>query len=532
MYRPSVRGGEIQSHGLPCRSGRPTTMPMADGVARITELFRRALADYDMLTGVGRLLVAVSGGQDSLAMLQMLCELPPRQRPQLVVAHFNHHMRPEADADQQFVCDTAAALGCEYVTGGEAVVAYSEQHGLNLEVAGHRLRHEFFRQQADATHCDRIALGHTATDVAESLLMNLLRGAGIEGLASIAPTRERLIRPLIYLTREQTGHFCQVRGLQFRTDSTNLDADRHHRNHIRHHLMPLLERDYGPGVEQALLRAALAVRDELQWTEEHVCQALESCQKPSDSGLCLSVEAAAALPAGLLHRVLRKALSNSGAKVRTLRWEHWQSMANLIVGQSGSGQVDLPDDWTARREYDRFLVEPTRPMPRCPLWHESIRLAIPGETKLPDGRCVTIERHSGTPDCFPRSDEPCAVMDADAAGIELYLRQIKPGDRLVPLGMNGSKKVSDLLTDEKVPVHRRSLTLALVDADDRLLWLVGHRLSQLVAIGPSTTKHYRVHLTEPEVGPAIEAAPDSQARFKPARESERNTERETDCSSE
>jgi tRNA(Ile)-lysidine synthase len=382
------------------------------------------------------------------------------------------------------------------------VAAYAEQHGMNLEAAGHRLRHEFFRKQAEANGCDKIALGHTATDVAETLMMNLLRGAGIEGLAAIAPVRDRLIRPLVYLTREQTGQFCLARGLQFRTDCSNLDAKSSRRNHIRLHLMPLLEQNYGPGVQQALLRAALAVGDELEWTEEYVRQALERCRMPSDGPLCFSVEAAAALPPGLLHRMLRTALAESGAKIRRFQWEHWHGMSNLIYGESGSGQVDLPGGRLARREYDRFLVEMAREERQQPAPPDGIRLQVPGETKLPDRRCVSIVRVDGVPDSFPGPREPCAVMDADAVGTEMYLRAVKPGDRLVPLGMTGAKKVSDFFTDEKVPARCRGGTMAVVDADDRLLWLVGHRLSQLVAVGRHTRQHYRVRL----VGSTDEAA--------------------------
>ncbi len=467
---------------------------MAERIALITELFRRALSDFAMLAPGDRVLVAVSGGQDSVALLHLLRDLPAADQIELVVAHYNHGLRPEAPAEEQFVRQMAVELGCEAVTGGDDVRAYVEENALNLEAAARELRYRFLAEAAAARGCSRIAVGHTATDVAETLLMNLLRGAGIEGLAAIAPVRDNIIRPLIYLSREQTAEYCQAQGLDFCFDSSNADTENYHRNHIRHHLLPVLERDYGPGVVQALLRAALTVRGELEWTDRCVREALARCRADESGPVDLDVAEAAKLPAGLLVRVLRLACTEAGVDIRSFGWEHWQGMANIIYGEAGSGRVGLPGGMEARRQYDKFSIGAAAEPAAEPMRIAQTVLKIPGETNLPGGLRVIIDVRDEPPPQLPAADAACAVLDAQAAGDELYVRSVRPGDRFTPLGMTGTRKVSDFLIDEKVPAELRSGVPAVVNAADEILWLAGYRISQRAAVRADTQSFYYLRI--------------------------------------
>lgn len=469
---------------------------MAEAMALTTELFRRALRDFEMLSAGDRVVVAVSGGQDSVALLGLLHELPPGSCAGVVVAHYHHGLRAEADAEEQFVGKLAARMGYEAVTGRGDVGRYAEEEGLNLEAAARQLRYEFLREAAAETDCSRIAVGHTASDLAETLLMNLLRGAGLDGLASISPVRGEVIRPLVYVSRSQTAEYCHVRGLDFYTDASNADTETYYRNHVRHHLLPALERDYGPGVEQALLRMALAARAELEWTESHVQRALADCRSDEEAPVALRVSIAAQLPAGLLNRVLRLAISQAGLDTRSLGWEHQEGMANLIYGEAGSAQIDLPDGFVARRQYEAFVVEKACEGPEEAAEGFQVWLKIPGQTKLPDGRSVIVTVHKTAPTHLPAADAPEAVLDAKAAGARLGVRTLRPGDRFIPLGMEGTRKVSDFLIDEKVPAQDRAGVVAVVDADDKILWLVGLRIGQAAAISDDTRAHYHLRLSD------------------------------------
>lgn len=459
-----------------------------------TRAFRRALSDFDMLRQDETVLAAVSGGQDSVALLDLLCQISAQMDLQIVAAHYNHLLRPAADEDQKFVKKLAQEKGCEVVTGRGDVETYASEEGMNLEAAARKLRYRFLENMADEIGADRIALGHTASDLAETLMMNVLRGAGMRGLASIPPTRGRIIRPLVYVTREQTAEYCANRELSFRTDPTNLDTD-YTRNRIRLELLPDLEDEYGPGVVEALTRTALAARQELEWTEPQVAEAWERCRPDTAAVETLLVPEAQELARGLLVRVLRKMCRAAGLEVRQMQWEHWTGMADLLSDESGTGRISLPGDWRARREYDKFMLErPRNILPDCGAF--DIMLKIPGTTELPGSRIVQIHKEDTVPDNFPGATQPEAVLDANRAGSKLRVRTLEPGDTFVPLGMDGTKKISEFFIDEKVPARKRRRAAAVVNADDRILWLIGHRISQLAAVTEDTNEVYHVRILE------------------------------------
>ena len=362
-------------------------------------------------------------------------------------------------------------------------------------MVGHELRYAFFADAAREHNCAAIALGHTGSDLAESLLMNILRGAGVDGLASIQPKNGPYIRPLVYVTRAETAAYCRAHELAYRSDETNLDTGTT-RNRVRERLMPALEAEYGPGVESALLRAALAARAEVEWTAPLVAEAAERClvdSSPAGIGTTLDVMRATELPQGLLVRVLRYACEQAGLPIREIGWEHCRLMANIIRGECGSGAVSLPGGFQARRSYDRFSIGPAgTPAPPEPF---AVELQVPGETELPGGRRIVVTEHIGRPGEWPDATGMEAVFDAAAVGGCLRARGLRPGDRLAPLGMQGSKKVSDILVDAKVPAAQRAGLVCITDCRDSILWLPGLRMSRDAAITETTTSYYRVRLT-------------------------------------
>ncbi|MFO7946104.1 MAG: tRNA lysidine(34) synthetase TilS [Armatimonadota bacterium] len=459
---------------------------------QFTDNFERAVSDFCMLSEGDRVLAAVSGGQDSVALLGLLCEIRPAMDLHIVVAHYNHTIRPDADEDEQFVKELARERGCRVVAARDDVAGYAERHGMNLEAAARKLRYSFLKETAIDSNMDRIAVGHTATDVAETFLMNVLRGAGMHGLASIPPVRGRIIRPLIYLSRQQTESYCHRAGIEYRVDTTNLDTD-YRRNQVRLKLLPRLESEYGPGVVDALLRASLAARQELEWTLPLVEQAWEDCRVDMNAPAALGVLEAAELPRGLLVRVLRRMCETAGLDIRKIQWEHYEGIANLIYGESGTGRISLPGDFRARRQYDVLMIEPAREICRNSEDFDII-LDVPGNTELPDGTVVQIEERQHTPpEEFPAATAPEAIIDAAVEG-PLRARTLQAGDTFAPLGMEGTKKVSDFLIDEKVPAHRRRSVIAIVDAEDRILWLVGHRISQRAAASKTTERVYHLQV--------------------------------------
>ena len=426
-----------------------------------------------------------------MALAVLLAEEAPSADWQVDIAHLHHGMRePGGDEDCRRVQALAERLGCGFVTRRTDVLALARQAKIGLEEAGRQARYTFFEEIARSGGYDRIALGHTATDRAETLLMNLFRGAGLAGLRSIPPRRGRIVRPLLLISRQETGEFCRRRRLEVCTDECNEDPQ-FLRNRLRSGLLPMLEADYGPGVEQALCRAAETVFWELEWTAPQVEAALgEVC-----SGDGLDMAALDALPMGLRRRVWQRYMQQCGHLLENISSERWEALEVVVSGGETGKTVQLPGGWRVRTEYGVARLERDEEDPAAAPWEGEAVLAVPGEVNLPDGTKLSADVTETAP-ALPPADALQAVMDAAKVGKSLYVRRSRPGDRFRPLGLEGTKKLQDMFIDNKVaPDRRRPLVVTV--ADGEIAWVVGHRLSERVRIGAETGAYIVVTVTLP-----------------------------------
>ncbi len=437
---------------------------------------REAIERYELLEGARSVLVGVSGGQDSVALLHSLAQLRPDLR--LGAVHVHHGMRGErADGDAACVRGLCEALRTECFVSRRDVPAESAESGLNAEQAGRLARYEEYERVTREQGFDRIATGHTRTDRAETMLLNLFRGAGLRGLSSIPPRRGQIIRPLILATRDETAQYCRRHELPICTDESNLDPEYARRNLIRLHLMPIIEEHF-PGAESALTRACEAIDEELAWTEPMLRRALSDATIEGGGAerLTLDAEALASEDDGALHRLLLMALEDVRGHLEGLSREHIERVADLARSGATGSVVELPGNLRARREYATLKIEPDAPNTRFAA--ERAELSVPGGATLPRrGVTVTADR-AQPPEDFAADDALTAYVGAEAAERGLVLRSHEPGERFVPLGMTGSRKLQDYFVDEKVPRHMRDRTPVVTDADGRVVWLVGHRLAE------------------------------------------------------
>lgn len=435
-----------------------------------------AIERYRLLEGVGSVLVGVSGGQDSLALLHSLVTLDEIDVT-IGAVHVHHGMRgAEADEDAAEVRALCESLGVSCAIARRDVPAEAAESGLNDEQAGRVARYEEYERVAGVGGFDRIATGHTGTDRAETLLLNLFRGAGLDGLASIPPRRGRIIRPLILASREETAAYCRRHALPIRTDRSNLDPDYARRNMLRLRLMPTIEEQF-PGAEQALLRACEAVEEELAWTGPLLRERLdEALREVTDERTVLDIAVLASEPNGALHRLLRMALEEARGDLEGVGREHVERMAELARREHGGAVLELPGQLRVRREYDTLVIESDRP--RAPLGEESAALPIPGEARLPRRGVLVRAETVETPEDFAAGDSMTVYVSAGVAEAGLILRSHGPGERFVPLGMTGSRKLQDFFVDEKVPRRERERIPVVTDPDGMILWVVGHRLAE------------------------------------------------------
>ena len=431
----------------------------------------------------GRVLAAVSGGGDSVALLHLLAELAERNMVALAgVAHFNHRLRPPAsDEDERFCRDLATRFGLPFVVESADVAKMARSERISVEHAGHRVRHAFFGRAAGRFGACRVALGHTLDDQAETYLLRLLRGAGAAGFSAIRPRVGPVVRPLLRVSRAELRAYLASKQASFREDASNLDR-RVPRNRIRHDLIPSL-RAYSPRVVEVLAREAEIARADEEWLARAANELGASLVQSTKGGVEVDAAGLAALHPALGRRVARDALVRvSGCAVG---FDHIERLRRLA--EDAPPRVDFPRCRAERLEdvirltarAGRGAVARVEPF--------AYRLEVPGEVSVPEAG-VTISAEPAGPELFqpltisrPRTAGQHATerVVAVAAAGPFAVRNWQPGDRFRPLGLQGHrKKLQDLFVDRKVSRAERARIPLVLDTQDRIVWVVGQGVSE------------------------------------------------------
>ena len=323
---------------------------------------RETAARHGMLAGAGRVVAAVSGGADSMALLVALARIRAVDGswPEVAVAHLDHALRGEASReDAEFVAEAARRLGLEAVVERADVAAEASRRRRNVEAVARDLRYAFLERAARQLGASAVATGHTASDQAETVLMRLARGAGPDGLAGIAPVRSlgesvRLVRPLLGVTREEALAYCAERGIGYRVDATNEDLDLT-RAFVRAEILPRLER-VAPGAATSLARAAELAADDRDFFAERVAELFAAWDAPSEGAVGLPAAEVARLHPALRRRVLREAVRRARGDLLRLSREHVEALERLLGPGRGGREASLPLGVRAKRAGPRLVV--------------------------------------------------------------------------------------------------------------------------------------------------------------------------------
>ncbi|OWA33198.1 tRNA lysidine(34) synthetase TilS [Saccharibacillus sp. O16] len=450
---------------------------------RLISGIREEAAEYGMWTAGDRMIVAVSGGPDSMALLHLLHRLSQEQPLHLVCAHVNHGLRPgESAAEAELVHEAAERLGIPFELGELDVNGHKEAQGMGTEAAARELRYRFLTEVARRHQASSIALAHHADDQAETVLLHLLRGSGSAGLSGMRRVREqggvRLVRPLLRFSKEDLIAFCEQEALAYAIDSSNTQTD-YTRNRLRLETLPELE-SYNGRLVEALNRLADTLGPEDDYLQEQAVQAFERCCSSGERGTELDTTAFAALPFALQRRLVKlilNYLSEPGAETDFAKVELVRR--KLVSPEDSTWTLDLGYGRTCTREYTRAFFRLGRPEPlflkaetfdRKPgiqtlRFGESLGMIFREERDIPDFRALAA---------LGREE---AVFDADRLDYPLTVRSRLPGDRIeLPRGA-GTKKVKDLLIDEKIAPSERGLVPVVCDARGNILWIAGLRRS-------------------------------------------------------
>ncbi|CEP68546.1 Lysidine-tRNA(Ile) synthetase [Moorella glycerini] len=437
---------------------------------------RQTVRRYGLLVPGDKVVVGVSGGPDSLALLHSLRALQEEFGHTLHVAHLNHGLRPEAAADAEYVRNLARRWGLPVTIASRDVAAYQQEHRLSLEEAAREVRYRFLLEVATAVGASKIAVGHQADDQAETVLLNLLRGSGLTGLKAMVPQRGQVIRPLLFISRAEIEAYCRQQGLEPRQDFTNWDITLR-RNKIRHQLLPFLAREFNPAIVRTLSRTAVILQEEEEILANLAQEAFARIKIRQEPGcLALDREEWLSLAPGIQRRVLRLAAASLGRKVSFNQVEGAREMA------SRDGTITWPGHLRVEARGTELILLVPAEGPRAITF--SYPLQVPGLTPLPEvGRA--IRAGLGEPPATFKGTEDEAWLDWDKLEKPLVVRNWQPGDYFRPLGLAGNKKLQDFFSDIHLPVARRHL-VPLVISGRRIAWVAGFRLADDFKITPVT----------------------------------------------
>lgn len=498
--------------------------------------------------------VGVSGGADSVCLLHILAKWRKGLGIDLHIAHLNHQLRGiESEADAKYVSDLAGSLGIPVTIDKQDVAAYRLGRNLSVEEAARELRYAFFARVAGEVGANRIAIGHTRDDQVETILMHILRGTGVNGLCGLAPCsplvynahgRARdleaksptpltprviaspdssgrsnllIIRPLLDITREETGSYCQEYQLGPRIDSSNVSLS-FFRNRIRLQLLPQL-RQYNPSIDKALLRLAEIAKESSEFLEQQASGLWDEVARQENNAIYLDRRQITSLPIALQRQLLRTAVSRLAGDTRDIEAAHIEAARSLLDKSVGK-RTSLPHGIICQGGYDEIVIAGPdvigtwqSQLPSCPFPPLSgeFRLEVPGETIVSEWKVIAsiirgredegryipfVSCHSKRSGVSPGDQSRLsqvfsADFDLHETGTELFVRQRRPGDRFKPLGMDMPKRLQEFMVDAKIPRSWRG-HIPIVCSPQQIIWVAGWRIDDRVKVNEASKEILRL----------------------------------------
>ena len=424
------------------------------------------IAKHNLLTKEKSVLVALSGGADSVALLVALLKLEYR----IEAVHCNFHLRgEESNRDETFVRELCQRRGVKLHVIEFDTTQYAKEKGISIEMAARELRYDAFEKLRKEIGAGAIAVAHHMDDSAETILLNLVRGTGIKGLHGIQPKNGYIVRPLLCVGREEIIDYLKWRNEQFVTDSTNLTSD-YTRNKIRLEIIPKLA-EINPSIKESLAATAQRVSE----AELIYRNAIEGAIKRVKEGNAIDIELLQKeiAPATILHEILSP-LGFNGAQTESI---------SASLDSEGS-KVFQSAEWSVVKDRSRLIITPKNTNGQ-----QDIILPSEGIVKTAQG---TLEITSLAFDSDIPKERNIASLDMDKLHMPLTLRGVRNGDRFAPFGMHGTKLVSDYLTDRKKSIIEKQEQYAVVDATGEIVWLVNERPSARCSINAKTKNILRL----------------------------------------
>jgi len=443
---------------------------------------RQTIEKYKLLDKGDRVVVALSGGPDSTALLVILTQIVEEIGFNLIAAHINHGLRAEeSDEDEKYSRELSEKMGVDFVS--HKIDKIGVKKGVSPEDYYRRQRYSLLNKVAQEQRAQKIALGHNLQDQAETVLLNLLRGSGLEGLKGILPMRDgKFVRPLIEVSRREIISFLNVAGIQYRQDSSN-ESKQYLRNRIRGELIPYIKERFNPKIEENLAQTAEILRTEDEFIRQYVLEAMNSPSIQRQKKLIsINIPYVNKLPQAIRLRFFKVLLESLNPKKNGFSFTHIKSLENLAQRKGSGKRISLPVDIAARREYDNLILERKKACPKHIEYEYTMKLPCSINVKE---RNLTIRLQTTNRDYIDFGSENKVYMDLGKISLPLILRNRRDGDWFQPLGMKGRKKIKTFFIDRKITRNERNEIMLIADQIS-VVWIEKLHLNERVKITTET----------------------------------------------
>ena len=462
----------------------------------IRKRFLKFIKEKNIVKSGDKILVGLSGGPDSVCMLNLLCSIRDEEKIEVAAAHINHMLRgEEADKDEEYSKRLCESLGVRFFSKKIDINKYALETGKSSELAGREARYDFFDEIINKINFNKIATAHNANDQAETILMRIMRGTGLEGLGGIPVEREgKYIRPILFMKREEVEQYCKENNLNPHIDATNLERI-YSRNKVRLDILPYMKNNFNPNIVETINRMALLLQDDNEFIEGEVSKAYKDNCFERENSIVISKNLFN-IHSAIVTRVIRKALfainkSNYDMEMKNI--EDIIELSNLGTNK----RVDLPKDIYAENVYGDIIIRKK----------EYIKNKLSNELTLNkkdilhnevifDEYIINFDVVNNK-DIKQENDEVVKNFDYDKIN-NVTIRYRKDGDRITPLGMKGSKKLKDIFIDMKIPKEKRD-EIPLIQFNDDISWIVGIKMSDKFKITKETKHILKVSVKRKEL---------------------------------
>ncbi len=430
---------------------------------------------HNLLFGAKKILIALSGGADSVFALHFFYKYKKKYNLDIIAAHINHNLRgSESDQDEEFCRKICKNFNISFFTSGVDVKKFAKTNKLSIEESARILRYQKLEQIAENTKSDVIVTAHNINDNTETVLLNIVSGAGIDGISGIPIKRGNIIRPFLCISKEEIKNYLNNLKIKYREDSSNKNIE-YKRNYLRNKIIPLIKNEMNPSLDKVILSSTEVIKNQKKVLDYFISTIINEVVSQNKTNVVIKTSKLKNYPESVLGEIFKFIFQ----KIINIEYSfnNFVELKELIYSQTGT-KINLSKGYAAIRERGRIVISKFGNKKI-----DTINIAIGETIKLGEKRII-VKKLKNIPQRINEKDNT-EIISADKINEKLTIRKWKAGDKIQPLGMKGNKKISDILTDLKIPSSERANKLVLLNGND-IVWLIGLKISEKYKITSKT----------------------------------------------